>query len=237
MAKIEMTPAWWKANKAKTLQDKGDTVLKALQTWSRLVKDWDGAKKRTEEDANTLAAALLKLAEVCGDLQKKASTTLHRDTIGYLQNYITKCINGRENLKARKKPINDIRTDKVTFIVKDVKIKDCFIDFAKKRYLYESLHTWILFEQKKYAEATRLYSDNGVGEGHWNIPPRYNLVMYNNFVANIREDQAVVLDAIQGARSAIHEMLILDDRHYTDFTEESLPFLKLMDTRFPIPVE
>lgn len=237
MAKIEMTPAWWKANKAKTLLDKGDTVYEALEVWNGLAKDWARAKTHSDEDVKKLAPALTKLADACGDLQKRASTTLHRETIGYLQAYITNCVNGLENLKARKKLIDTIREDKVPFIVKDAEIRECFKDHAKKAFIYDALHTWVLFEKKKYEEATRLYSNNGVGEGDWNVPPRHNIVMYNNFVAKIREDKAAVDAAILGVQAAINEMLMSDSRHFKDFTTKNDKFLELMDTRFPLPLK
>ena len=87
MANAVFTSAWWKANKAKTLSDAGDTVEKSLKVYEA-----DLAKAKKDFDEVSVAAlidAVKKVDAAAAALQKKANKTLHKETIGYLADYQT----------------------------------------------------------------------------------------------------------------------------------------------------
>ena len=91
----QMNEVWWVANKAKTLTDAGDTVRGALKAWDAIKKNptW-------KTDFKKVLEALHVLAGKATALKAKASSALHKDTIGYLDYYYKTCVEITQKLKA-----------------------------------------------------------------------------------------------------------------------------------------
>lgn len=145
MADAKIEAAWWKANKAKTLSDSGDTVEKAL-------KATEAALKRAKTEHATFAVedyvkVLNKLDQAAATLEKKANKTLHKETIGYLKTFQTEA-ERRAKLANKVNAVLD-RIERLT-VADAMKMKE-FGPLAKKHsceecYLF--MYAWEKFGRK-----------------------------------------------------------------------------------------
>ncbi|MDA7903798.1 hypothetical protein N9B31_09075, partial [Mariniblastus sp.] len=91
------------------------------------------------------------------------------------------------------------------------------------------IESTLLFEKKKYAVAVQKHGPRN----DYNIGGKENKLLLNTFVNQVREDQKQILAAIKHAESGFQEMLS-DPRHYQALVAYP-QFVKLLETKFPIP--
>ncbi len=125
----KFSSAWWKKNKAKTMLDSGDKVLKALKAYEKVPTPAGPEGVRNLIDAVRAvdqAAAKLMVA-------KTTSTKLHKESIGYLKEYQAFA----EKLgKAGSKVIPAMKKIEAMQLDDVMKIKD-FENFCKKEFASE----------------------------------------------------------------------------------------------------
>ena len=116
-------------------------------------------------------------------------------------------------------------------VKKDKDVLKIFLDYASQPMvdIVPVIESKLLFEKKKYAVAVQKY-----GPGNdYNIDYKDNKLLLNTFVNKVREDQKRIIAAIKAAAAGFTQMLG-DFRHYHSLVAYP-QFVKLLETRFPIP--
>lgn len=217
---------------------KGSGIEVALDEWQKHCKGKFTAM--TPEQAAKAAIAALKLSEALTKASRKCDPKAQKETLMGIHEYKKRADDFYEFAKLatgalveRIKYTKSMNTFKA--VEKDAAALAVFGKFAQK----PTVGIWAvvdglrLFEQKKYEQAVKAYSSDGVGEGDWNIEPRNNKILHDTFVAKVRHEQGDILGAING--SMVRMKLLLNAGHFTDNGLWGMPEWKeLLNQKFPI---
>lgn len=213
---------------------KGSGVGKALDLWQKNCTK--SISEMTEPELDKAMMTAKALASAFGVAEKKCDPKAQKETIAGIGKYEEIVKDFQDLIKkattAHAKRTKFIDSLKLDTVVDDAELLELFEIYCKKAFIIDSLDTHLLCIKKKYEEAVKKYSDGGKGGGDYNIPGPANKILYNNFVAKIREEKKDVVDAIDKLETSQREMLG-DRRHYEKLAEMKA-FTELVAKRFPI---
>lgn len=228
-----MTKKEWQNNRASAC--KGSGVGKALEAWQTdCPAKLSDITKAGVAKAYKAAGALDKALDVA---LKKCDKVKQKETIAGIAQYKSLVSRYQKVLKLtlsaltkREELTKSLNLQKVT---EDADLAKAFMVYAKKKgFFEEQFTTHLLCKKKKYAEAVKRYSNNGEAGGDYNISGKSNKILYNNFVAMVREDKKDIDNAIHELESGMVQMLS-DARHYNSFANYE-SYLRILNGRFPL---
>ena len=228
----------WQDNRSRAC--KGSGVGKALDQWQascpNQINDLDKAGIAKAYKTTEAMAKALNVAE------GKCNKTIHKETIAGINAYKAKVVEYQGMLKTALKMVTKREaliaailkgggTKAFGNVQKDKDVMKIFLHYASQPMvdIVPIIESRLLFEKKKYAVAVQKYGPRN----DYNIAGKDNKLLLNTFVNKVREDQKQILSAIKAAASSFDEMLG-DSRHYQALVTYPR-FVKLLETRFPIP--
>jgi len=228
-----LTKKEWQDNRSRAC--KGSGVGKALDQWQascpNQINDLDKAGIAKAYKTTEAMAKALNVAE------GKCNKTIQKETIAGINAYKAKVEEYQGMLKTALKMVTK-REALIASILKgfgnvkkDKDVLKIFLHFASQPTvdIVPVIESKLLFEKKKYAVAVQKY-----GPGNdYNIDYKDNKLLLNTFVNKVREDQKRIIAAIKAAAAGFTQMLG-DFRHYHSLVAYP-QFVKLLETRFPIP--
>ncbi len=225
----------WEDNRSTAA--KGSGVGKALDAWkAKCSYDMQAITVQEIADAYSAASALDKALDVA---LKKCDPKAQKETIAGIGAYKDVVAAYEKTLKAtnlakqkRNALIKDLSLDTV---LGDKELLVAFTDFAKKKaFIFEPLHTLLLWRAKKYEDAVKLY-----GKGNdYNVSNATNKILMDVFGSKDRGsvDLKLLAKAIKDVPAEMTVMLT-DTRHYKGSSSsfDSYPaFLAVLEKRFPV---
>jgi hypothetical protein len=225
----------WEDNRSPTA--KGSGVGKALDAWNaKCPNDLQNITLKEIAEAFSTATALDKALEVA---RKKCDPKAQKETIAGIEAYKTVVDNYQKALKAANVALNKRKAlaESLTFdvVYADKELLGAFVTFTKKvAYIYEILHTKILWDAKKYEEAVKLYGK----DNDYNVEAKTNKALMDAFGGKDRGqvDLKVLAEAIKTVPNNLMVML-RDSRHYqgSSASFDKYPaFLAICEKRHPI---
>lgn len=225
----------WEDNRASAA--KGSGVGKALEVWqSKCPYDLQEITVKEIAEAFSAAQALDKALDVA---RKKCDPKAQKETIAGIEAYKSIVAEYEKALKAANSAINKRKTlvDSLTLdtVLGDKDLLAAFIIYAKKKaFIYEPLHTLLLWKAKKYEEAVKLYGK----DNDYNVSKPINETLVNAFGGKDRGsvDLTKVAIAVKAVPTQMREMLT-DSRHYKANSSSFCfyeTFLSISEKRFPI---
>ena len=225
----------WEDNRSSAA--KGSGVGKALEVWkAKCSFDMQAITIKEIAEAFAAATALGKALEVA---LKKCDAKAQKETIAGIGAYQEVVADYQKILKATNlaKQKRDALTKNLSldFVKADKELLAAFIVFAKKKaFIFEPLHTLLLWEGKKYAEAVKLYGK----DNDYNVSNEINKSLMDAFAGGDRGtvDLKILARAIKDVPAQLTAMLE-DTRHYQGGSASFDKYetcVALLDKRFPI---
>ena len=225
----------WEDNRASAA--KGSGVGKSLDAWQKSCPyTLQTITVKQIAEAFSAAAALDKALDVA---KKKCDPRAQKETIDGIEAYKSIVADYLRALKvanaaiAHRKALFTSLTFKTVLADKD--LLAAFVVYAKKKaFIYEPLHTYLLWQAKKFEEAVKLYGK----DNDYNVAAPVNAVLMNAFGGKSRGTVPLteVAQAVKATEMQLTVML-RDTMHYTGATSsfgfyES--FLAVSEKRNPI---
>jgi hypothetical protein len=224
----------WEDNRSAAA--KGSGVGKALDAWKdKCSFDMQAITVKEIAEAYTAATNLDKALDVA---LKKCDPKAQKETIAGIGAYkdvvasYLKTLKATNSAKVKRNAVSkDLSLDTV---LADKDLLVAFTDFAKKKaYIFEPLHTLLLWKAKKYEDAVKLY-----GKGNdYNVSNATNKILLDAFAGKDRGnvDLKSLERAIKNVPTEMTTMLN-DTRHYKGSSAfENYPaFLAVLDKKFPV---
>jgi len=229
----KFTAKEWRSNRPLSLKKCG--VGKALDAWQRDCRyDISAMDHAAIMKAYKALAGLTKALDValknCDPKKQKTSI----DGIGEYKKVIARyeglLKDALKVAKAHKKFLDSLN---LKSICKDSDALKVFCTFAqKKAFIWEALHSYLLWQKKDFEKAVKLYSNDGQNEGHYNISPAANTLLYNFFITKTIDDKSAVAKAIKKTESELIRML--DVPGVIGTLKKYPPFQDMLSARFAI---
>lgn len=230
-----MTKKEWEDNRSSAA--KGSGVGKALDGWqAKCSYDLTAMDLKGIAEAFSAATALDKALDVA---LKKCDPKAQKETIAGIAAYKAVVDAYQKALKATNVALSKRKAlaEGLTFdvVMGDKDLLAAFMVFAKKQaFIFEPLHTLLLWKAKKYEEAVKLYGK----DNDYNVIKETNVALMDAFGGDTRGsgDLKKLAAAIKSVPDEVTKML-KDSRHYrgssSSFDKYDL-YLAVVEKRFPI---
>lgn len=230
-----MTKKEWEDNRSPAA--KGSGVGKALDVWqAKCSYDMQAITIKEIAEAFTAASALGKALDVA---LKKCDAKAQKETIAGIGAYNTVVADYEKTLKVTNssKKRRKMMIDSLSFdaVMADKELLTAFTVFTKKKaFIYEPLHTLLLWKTKKYEEAVKLYGK----DNDYNVSNETNKILLDAYAGKDRGkvDLKLLAKAIKDVPIQLTTMLT-DTRHYVGGSgsfDKYETFLAMLDKRFPV---
>ena len=225
----------WEDNRSPAA--KGSGVGKALEVWqAKCPFDLQEITLKEIAEAFSAASGVDRALDVA---LKKCDPKAQKETVAGIAAYKTIVADYEKALKAVNSILNKRKALKESLsfdvVIGDKELLVAFTVFAKKKaFIFEPLHTFLLWKDKKYAEAVKLYGK----DNDYNVSNATNKVLLDAFGGKDRGsvDLKLLATAIKDVPNQMSVMLT-DSRHYqggsASFDKYDL-FLAVMEKRFQI---
>lgn len=230
-----MTKKEWEDNRSPAV--KSSDVGKALDGWQNSCP-YNLQDITVKEIAEAFSAASA-LDRALDGAKKMCDPKAQKETIAGIAAYKEVVASYQKALKAANSALNkrSTLTDSIGFdvVMADNALLAAFTIYAKKKaFNYPVLHTYQLWEAKKFAEAVKLYGK----DNDYNVSAKVNTVLLEAFGGKDRGavDLKVLATAIKSVPGTLTVMLS-DKSHYRGSTGGFCfyePYLAILKSRFPI---
>lgn len=225
----------WEDNRSPAA--KGSGVGKALDVWqAKCPYDLQTITLKEIAEAFSAASALNRALDVA---LKKCDPKAQKETIAGIAAYKSVVDAYEKALKATNSALNKrkVLAESLTFdvVMGDKDLMAAFTVYAKKKaFIFEPLHTLLLWKAKKYEEAVKLYGT----DNDYNVSRDTNKILLEAFGGKDRGggDLKKLAEAIKDVPHQLTVMLT-DTRHYKGVSssfEKYETFVAVMEKRFPI---